>query len=168
MAIEIDFRNLYVAQMDDLGDPNRLPLASLNDNDTHIHGTLRIRIGSRDLPMLGFFGPDDACLGAWAAELSAASRALSEQDPARFVYDEGEQGQPAFVFDRRSKEIRVSIADSETSGGRGIPEWGVQVCGLAEFFAAVEKFLNQLHVVICEGSAEAGKNWLDEQLRRRG
>jgi hypothetical protein len=105
MSLEIGFAELYVPLIARAeADAVRAPLEQLDDDERScVHGTLWIRVNGRDLPALGFWGRDDACLGAWAAELSRAVQALEPSDQACYVYDEGEQGQPAFVFTRTGR-----------------------------------------------------------------
>jgi len=77
---------------------DRKPLTELT-LDRHVHGGLRLEINGRLVPYLGYWGPDDVCFGEWVNELWRAAQALRDSG-GRHVYDEGEQGQPAFVFER--------------------------------------------------------------------
>ena len=119
------------------------PLRELSKPEQHVHGQLVIRVAGQDLPRLGYFGPDDVCLGAWASELQQAVVTLSATDPSRYVYDECEQGQPAYLFARSGDRVEISVIDSE-GDGCGSPEWGVQTCSLDDFTAAVDAFLSTL------------------------
>lgn len=73
MSIAIGFSDPCVPVLDDDGE-HREPLSLLDADETspHLHGTLWIRLDGVDLPALGYFGVDDACLGEWAAALDAA------------------------------------------------------------------------------------------------
>src|SRR5438128_1587274 len=107
LTIEIYFQAPWLSATAPDVKTRKLPLSKLTSLDDHIHGTLAIVVGGKPLPMLGYFGPSDACLGDWAAELSRAARVLSSGDPASYVYDEGEQGQPAFVFQRKGETVSL-------------------------------------------------------------
>ncbi len=74
--IYIQFDNL--AAMGWVGyDSERLPLHML-DPDCCIHGYLRIEIGGRLVPHMGFFGPDDVCFSNWAEEFDAITRTFEK------------------------------------------------------------------------------------------
>jgi hypothetical protein len=162
MAVSITFANLWVPSEED-GDTRR-SVADLTSPDDHIHGLLSIRIGEKVLPHLGYFGPDDVCIGAWVAELNRAVEELSRTEHSEYVYDEGEQGQPAFRFARHGDEIEVSVIDSQVDG-KGDPDWGTQVCGFAEFCHEVEAFQAELRRRLDEEAPDAGKKWQDQWLR---
>jgi len=166
MPIEIGFRDLYIPLVGTAeGESDRAPLSTLDDDErSHVHGTLWIRVDGHDLPALGFFGPDDACLGSWAAELHAAVAALEHADPARHVFDEGEQGQPAFIFERAGASVRISLSASQYDSACEPPPWPSQTCTLAGFVAEVRKFLASLDAVV-RAAAPAGEGWLRGQLR---
>src|SRR4051812_2587862 len=91
MGVEIGFRDLYIPlSSPDEGQSDRAPISMLDhDERSHIHGTLWIRVNGTDLPALGYFGVDDACMGSWAAELAAAVRELRRSDIARYVSTKG-------------------------------------------------------------------------------
>ena len=57
---------------------SRLGVETLpSDGREHTHGRLEIKINGRALPYLGYFGPDDVCIGQWAHELLLVLRKLS-------------------------------------------------------------------------------------------
>lgn len=161
MSIAITFREAWVPDLED--DQKKRPLSELPDAEEHIHGTLSIVVGGKPLPMLGFFGPDDACLGSWAVELSNAVRKLSAADPSSYVYDEGEQGQPAFVFERHGNSVSVTVSKSLLSGGDGDQEWGTQTCTLSDFVEQVRRYLSDLQAAIDRAVPGMGLRWFQEQ-----
>jgi hypothetical protein len=55
-------------------------------------------------------------------ELRHAAEALRVAD-GRYVFDEGEEGQPAFVFEPVGLRAFFTIAASEISDGQPHPEW---------------------------------------------
>jgi hypothetical protein len=115
-TVRIWYENLAAMVVND-----RKPLSDLAF-DRHVHGGLRLEIGGRLVPYLGYWGPDDVCFGEWVNELWLAAKAL--RDPGgRHVYDEGEQGQPAFVFEREGDRGFFSIAASEISEEEAHPDW---------------------------------------------
>jgi hypothetical protein len=99
----------------------RAPLSELTTG-SHIHGFLRFEIGGLQVPSLGFFGPTDVCFGMWLRELERAAVAL--RDPhGRHVFDEGEQGQPAFLFERKGGRASLSLVASRYAASEAAPEW---------------------------------------------
>jgi hypothetical protein len=127
--------------------------------DSHIHGGLRLEIGGQLVPYLGYWGPDDVCFGQWLGELRQAARAL-EQPGGRHVFDEGEQGQPAFVFERDRERGFFSIAASEISGADGDPSWQRVEFVPGEFVAAYAGFRDWFVAALCQASPVAAKAWL--------
>ncbi len=120
-TITIRFENLAVLEHDEEG-TIRVALSRLEE-DSHIHGGLRIMIDGRTVPYTGFFDEDDACFGYWIIELNGVIQAFEESESAKYVYDEGEQGQPAFVFERQGETVYFSINDSEITDGKADLEW---------------------------------------------
>jgi len=138
----------------------RAPLSFLSDDNTHVHGMLNIFVDGRVLPRTGFFGPDDACFNAWVRELARASDALVAADPSFHVYDEGEQGQPAFHFERSGAAVFVSVRRSAISDGPGDPTWERVRCSLDEFVAAVATFLETFRNALSEQAGpERAERW---------
>ena len=95
MSASIEFADLWIYDAR-LGQ-GRHPLSALRDG-AHVHGNLTIGIGGRAFPGLGYWGPSDVCLGMWAAELQSVANAVRTSADARYLFDEGEQGQPAYEF----------------------------------------------------------------------
>ncbi len=166
MSVEIGFAGLYIPLVGTAEtDPDRAPLDELDDDErSHVHGTLWIRVNGHELPALGFWGPDDACLGSWVAELTRAVQALESSAHACYVYDEGEQGQPAFVFSRFAESLRISLEPSALGHGIAPHPWPDQTCAFADFVLEVRKFLDTLRNVVCSASP-AGGEWFRAQLR---
>lgn len=104
-----------------------------------MHGRLRIEIDGRELPHLGFFGPDDVCLYTWTPELARIRAALAVGD-TRYVFEECEQGQPAFLFERVGEMAFVSIVDSTMGDGPGDAEWQRVPCKAADLLTAIDRF----------------------------
>src|SRR5689334_22705991 len=119
MSAKIELEQPWLLRVLPDGGHSELHLADLRTDGDHIHGRLSITIGGATIPRLGFFGPDDVCLGTWLCELALASRQLCSEGCSRYVFDEGEQGQPAFVFEREGPVVYVSIEDSDLSGASG-------------------------------------------------
>jgi hypothetical protein len=119
-TVTLCFENLTVLEYGEEG-TELVPLSRLRE-DSHIHGGLRFMIGGRMVPYTGYFGADDACFGEWLTELAGVMRSFEASENARHVYDEGEQGQPAFVFERQGNAAFLSIVDSMVDG-LADPEW---------------------------------------------
>ena len=144
-TVEIRFADLY-SELDRGDGFTRVPLSALESTPdwqcVHVHGRIAIEIAGRSLPYLGYFGDDDVCVDTWLVELAAARRALTAG--TTYVFDEGEQGQPAFRFDRHGDTVLVSITKSEISDGTAHPDWQEIACEYAEFCAAVDGFVEDL------------------------
>lgn len=122
-TIQIDFADLKVQAWDPDTGTELKRLSALSAQDSHLHGRLAIHLGERELPWLGYFGQGDVCFAVWLEELTAVARAFQSGAPARHTFDEGEQGQPAFVFEREGDRGFLTVADSEISDGEGDPDW---------------------------------------------
>src|SRR5690606_24049539 len=109
-SFEIDFANLWTYEGD--SSDERLPLSQLSESGGHIHGLLQIKVNGTVLPRLGFFGPDDVCFNEWVFTLRSALRELSDSTSTSYTYGEGEQGQPAFLFERDGDAAFLSIVAS--------------------------------------------------------
>jgi hypothetical protein len=154
VTVEITFGGLWTYAPGSSDEDERLPLAFLSDENTHVHGLLQIVVGKRVLPRLGY-PPDGVCFNEWVRELSAASTTLQASDPASHVYDEGEEGQPAFHFERSGSEVFVSVRTSTISDGQGDSTWERVPCALEELVAAVSRFLLEFRQALV---AQAGRD----------
>jgi hypothetical protein len=160
MAFEVRLSEPWLSRVLPEGGSERLPLTSLRSPDAHIHGELLIMVDGKSLPQLGYFGPRDVCVGAWVRELTEAQRVLATGDESRHVFDEGEQGQPAFHFQRVGDRVDVTVVDSDLSGGIGDPEWGIRSCTHAEFDAGVSSFLATLESTLESAAPGIGRSWV--------
>jgi hypothetical protein len=88
----------------------------------HIHGEMRLELGGRVVPYMGYFGPEDVCLNSWVVVLNALIAAFKQGDTT-YVFDEGEQGQPAYRFERDGETAYLSIVDSALSDGVADPDF---------------------------------------------
>jgi hypothetical protein len=153
-SIRIWHENLAAMCVDE-----RLPLSALT-LENHIHGGLRLQFGERLVPCLGYFGPDDACFNTWLEELWSATRAFESATDARYVFDEGEQGQPAFIFERVGDRAYFSIADSEFSGGKADPDWQRIEFSPDEFLAEHTHFRESLFATIRAAAPHVADQWI--------
>lgn len=94
-------------------------IRSLEDEQPyrHIHAEMRLEVGGRVVPHMGFFGPTDVCVRDWVEEIHAVIAAF-ERGETVYVFDEGEQNQPAFRFERDGDTGYLSIVDSGLSEGK--------------------------------------------------
>jgi hypothetical protein len=136
----------------------REPLSALTP-ESHIHGGLRLEIAGRLVPSLGYLGPDDVCFGQWLEELGRAAEALRTPG-GRHIFDEGEQGQPAFVFEREGDRGLFTIAASEISGGKADSAWQRVEFSPADFLAAHSRFLASFRTVVRAAAPPAAELWL--------
>jgi hypothetical protein len=84
----------------------------------HIHGEMRLEIGGRNVPYMGYLGPKDVCINGWVRVLRDVMKAFG-RDETVFTFDEGEQGQPAYRFEREGEMAYLSIVDSPLSEASG-------------------------------------------------
>ena len=161
-AVRLMFDGLWVSgdleDDDSEVEPPRKGLHELTEPHAHIHGLLAIEINGRRLPRLYFF-PDDVCVGEWAFQLRSALRALRSADSSKFVFDEGEQGQPAFVFERAGDLLFVSVVESDLGGGRAEPDWQRVACPFVDFEEGVEKFLATFRARLVQEAYAVGEAW---------
>lgn len=139
MGVKIHFSDLWTYKVSKPG--KRLPQFSLPaSGEGHIHGKLQISINGRNLPRLGYSGPEDVCFNQWFPELHYAVRKLQTNELSVYVYDEGEQGQPAYKFRRRMDKLYVSVIASEISDGPGDESWQDVECDFGVFVGEVASF----------------------------
>jgi hypothetical protein len=140
VTVRISFSELWTHVGDERGS-----LTSLEHDGElgHIHGRLQIVVDGRVIPQLGFFDEADVCFNAWLVELCTIVHALAHDD-ASYTFDEGEQGQPAFLFERRGREVFFSITASEIGDGAANPEWQRVSFDYEDFRAEVERFIDAL------------------------
>ena len=124
-----------------------------------MHGRLDIEVNGASLPYLGFFGPDDVCFNEWVFQLHSALRTLRSAPRASHTYDVGEQGQPAFLFERDADTLFVSIVDSELSDGTADPEWQRKSCRFTDFEGGVDTFLCAFREHLCTVAPRFAEEW---------
>lgn len=157
-TLRIWFENLVTTR----GDGTKLPLSELKGGD-HLHGGLRIEVGGRLVPHLGFFGPDDVCFNTWMAELHAVAQAFEKSETGRYVFDEGEQGQPAFIFERAGDLAFFTISEG-IGGGSANPDWQ-RVQFLPQDFLAAHKIFCERFLAAIRGVAPKGaRKWIVQNI----
>lgn len=135
----------------------RWPLTALDDEETHIHGELRWTIAGRRVPWMGFWGAEDVCLGEWWDGLNAAMAALALG--ASYTLDTGEQGSPAFHFERSGSTVLLSLVAS-MGGGGPVPDWQQVPFAWDELVEGIRTFKRQLRVLLASrGSANLPEEW---------
>ncbi len=137
---------------------DRVPLSKLAP-ESHIHGGLRLEIAGRLVPSLGYWGPDDVCFDEWLTELSRVAIAM-QNSGGRHIYDEGEQGQPAFVFQRDGDRAFFSIITSEISDGEGRPDWQNIEFSPTDFLDAYDIFRSLFFAEVRAASPTSADVWL--------
>jgi hypothetical protein len=106
-------------------------------------------------------------MNEWAYELAAAAAELVSTDPSEYVYDEGEQGQPAFRFARVGQSVLVSVIASELSGAAGYPDWQEVPCLLSDFLSSVRTFLDTFEAMVRSAAPVGGPKWIDWAMKRQ-
>jgi hypothetical protein len=163
MTVKISFSDLWTYEG---GDPHeRLPLSRLaGAGEGHIHGRLKISIVGRELPYLGFFGPDDVCFNEWFRELHHLRRHLSESEISEYIYDEGEQGQPAFRFCRANGKLLISVIASDLSSAPGDENWMDVECEFGLFNDETASFEERFCRTLQKEVPHVAKEWLEYVL----
>jgi hypothetical protein len=154
MTIKLSFADLAVVRQN-----KRLPLRELSVDD-HIHGELLIEVAGRRLPHLGYSGPNDVCITEWLGQLAAIRDAFVASTAGRYVFDEGEQGQPAFVFERHGDQAWVTISDAEFSGGVADPEWQHVEFATADLIAEEERFRRAFMAHLRAAAPTVAPEWI--------
>jgi hypothetical protein len=165
MSVRIAFSELftYSAENTDV----HLPLAELGRGAGHIHGRLEVVIDGRSLPRMGFWGPSDVCFNPWVEELRRVVSQLGPSESATYLFDEGEQGQPAFEFRREGWTLFVSVVESALSDAPADPAFQSVSCSWAEFRAQVDSFLPALREAVLAAAPGPGKAWWKRSRRSK-
>lgn len=166
--IRIHFNNLYVSDSDLDGGTIHLPLKQLPSMEDaayqHIHGFLEIQVKGHKLPYLGFFTENDVCFNTWIAVLYEVEQAFKLSSRVIYSFDEGEQGQTAFQFQREDDWVYISIVESKYSGSSAVPEWQRIACNYTDFHAAIEVFLTDIKTTLQAELNEYASEWLEATL----
>jgi hypothetical protein len=155
-SVTISIADLWTYRVSDRGGTARQPLSDLGapKNTGHVHGRLTIAVAGRNVPHLGYFGPDDVCLNTWVVELCQAVNVLASAS-GEHVFDEGEQGSRPFKFVRRGPQVVFSIVDS----ARADAEWQDVKFSYDEFRAAVTGFLHELQRELRTQAPQEADRW---------
>jgi hypothetical protein len=156
-SFEIRFSELWTYESGKSSE--RLPLARLSDRGGHVHGRLEIEVNGLSLPYLGYFGPDDVCFNEWVFQMHSALSTLRSAPRISYTYDEGEQGQPAFLFERDAHALHISIIDSELSDGEAHPDWQRVPCSFPEFEHSAATFLTDFRQHLCTVAPQFAAEW---------
>jgi hypothetical protein len=162
-TVTIEFRSLYTYAAPQTN--VRLPLSALSTGAHHVHGELVICLGGKPLPYLGYFGADDACFNTWLQELLSVEQALSAAEYATYVFDEGEQGQPAFEFSREAELLFTSVIASAVSDGEADPSYQRVCCLWIDFKAELSAFKEALRVAIRMEAGPYAEVWWSQNAR---
>jgi hypothetical protein len=158
MVFDVKLFDPWLSRVLPEGGSEEKPLSALRSVDDHVHGELLIIVDGEALPRLGFFGPRDVCVGTWVRELVRARVAVATPQGCH-TFDEGEQGQPAFRFERIDDRVEVSVVDSDLSGAAGDHDWGVRSCYVSEFQRGVTAFLAELALTLEDAAPGVGRSW---------
>lgn len=153
-TVEITITDAWTGTFDD-----RKPLAAVAGTDGHVHARLEIRIGGRLLPQLGYFGPDNVCLNFWGEQFCRIVEAFRGVESVSYVYDEGEQGQPAYLFRRDGVHAFVSVIDSKIGAGDADPDYQDVRCATGDFVKALDDALQTMRTMMIAEAGEAGEAW---------
>lgn len=159
-SVRIFAKDLWTTGDDAADGSAREPLSRLGAEGSagHVHGTLTIEIGGKSVPHLGYWGPDDVCLDTWLVELCQAVNTLRVAG-ADYTFDEGEQGQPAFKFERRGEDVALSIVASALSGAAGDPAWQKVRFAYQDFHDEVRALLDHVRAQLRREAPGAWERW---------
>lgn len=160
MSVAISFVKLHATGWEG-NESVRVPLEKM-DSEEHIHGELKISWNGRVVPRLGYFGADDVCMNTWIQEFHAIVEALSKSETACYVFDEGEQGQPAYRFQREDDWVYLSIVASEISDGPGDPDFCDLKSEYTQFIEEIREFLKRFDAVMRQTNVKTYEKWLSE------
>jgi hypothetical protein len=127
----------------------------------HIHGFLGLEIHGRLVPYMGYGGPNDACFNDWIAVFVELKETVIENLEDHVMYDECEQGQPAFFFEIEDDGavISLSIIQSATGEGTDDPEWQQIRFSYSAFDLALENFRDHFMEWIRQRAPESYIHW---------
>lgn len=163
MTFAINFGELWTYAPDD--PERRLSVSQLSeDGQGHIHGLLDMRVANRNVPHLGHWGPSDACFGQWLQVLREALDELCKSPTAEYIFDEGEQGQPAFRWARRNQSLTLSIVASTLSDGEADPDWQGVECRYEDFVEEVGAFFSRFSAMLLRDAPDGGEAWLENHM----
>ena len=103
----------------------KVSISHLNENEyTHVHGEMQIIIDGRVLPSFGIDSPDDVCFGYWIEMFTKLFEAfnMNLDQNTQYTIEGGEQGTPAYRFEKKGDCVYFSIVESML-GGKGDPNW---------------------------------------------
>jgi hypothetical protein len=159
MSLEITFSELWTYSLDDVD--RRLPVSALpEDGLGHIHGRLQIAVAGRVVPHMGYCGPTDVCFGQWLQVLHKAVNSLGTSSGSEYVFDEGEECQPAFRWVRKDAAVLFSIVDSVLSAGEADPAWQDIEFRFADFLREVKDLEVRFEATLLSEAPVGGAAWL--------
>jgi hypothetical protein len=115
---------------------------------------------------MGFFGPHDVCLNTWIEEFTEVVRNLAASESAMYVFDEGEQGQPAFEFKRDGNVLSVSVVESVLSGASADPAFQSVSCPWSDFHSEVQNFFIEFRQALLVAAPRSGQAWWERHGRQ--
>lgn len=121
-----------------------------------------MELGGRLVPDLGHFAPDDVCFNTWLTELHAVARTFQASSSGRHVFDEGEQGQPAFLFERAGDLAFFSIS-AGSGGGRANPDWQRVEFSPKDFLNEHKQFCDSFLTTI-RAAAKGARKWIVQNV----
>lgn len=83
----------------------------------------------------------------------------SEQN-AIYDFDEGEEGQPAFVFERSGESGYLSIVDSQISGASGDRKWQRVEFVAEKFLSEFARFQNAFITILRRDAPGSVEKWI--------
>lgn len=137
----------------------RRPLGALEPQND-VHGGLRLEFGGRLVPALGASGPDDVSIPAWLGQFWKLAELCEGDANGSVTYDEGEDGQPAFVFGRAGQRGYFSIGRSASGRHPGLSDWQAIPFLPADFVAEHRRFRAALFAELRAAAPNTADAWI--------
>jgi hypothetical protein len=147
MDININFTNLWTYNIKI--PPNirnlhekKAEITLLNDDEyTHIHGDLTIKVKDKFLPKMGF-SSDDVCFNYWVEEFAKLFKNF-DLGLSSYKIEGMDQGMPAYLFEKKGQIIYLSVVSS-LNGGKADPLWQKVMFDYKDFKDQYNNFKNEL------------------------
>lgn len=168
-SITLAFRNLFTYRTNGPSRPgHRLgieqlvltkgsPLAA-----THIHGELIILVHGRGVPYL-----EETCFGEWIVYLLQLQKALKECSNARYICEGGDEGLPAYLFERADSEIFLSLIKSQVFPSEDEPDWQRIPFRDSDLQSAIDFFIASFRSHLWKANPEVAPLWWQTRIAER-
>jgi hypothetical protein len=92
-----------------------------------------------------------------------ASRTPVRHETATYLYDEGEQGQPGLLFQRRGDRSFLSIVHSQISDGEADPGWPCMEFATEQWLAEHARFRESIFTMLRREASKEADGWIQRR-----